>query len=59
VPTTINLAPSADDATQFQFLLGALVCVQVWAQAKFKPLQAAAISNRILIVFIIIVVGCF
>src|SRR5437899_12756206 len=30
-----NLAPSTDEATADQFVIGALVCVQVWAMAGF------------------------
>lgn len=46
-----SIVPSADDAMQCQLaLLGAMVCVQVWANEKFaaaNPLQKTiAASNR-------------
>jgi hypothetical protein len=46
-----NLAPSADEATDVQFVCGALVCVQVWANAAFAPHQKAEINSRCLNIF--------
>jgi hypothetical protein len=47
------LVASAEDATFHQCFTGALVCVQVWASAKFtavnQPQKAAAISIAFLV----------
>jgi len=42
------LLPSAEEAMVVQLLLGALVCVQVWAGLEFEPHQATTISIAIL-----------
>ena len=44
--------PSAEEATETQLLLGALVCVQVWAKAEYEPHESAATNSRILRDFI-------
>jgi hypothetical protein len=46
------LHPSAEEATETQLLLGALVCVHVWAKAEFKPHESATSNSRILRDFI-------
>ncbi len=55
--TATNLFPSADEARPAQFLIGALVGSQAWANAEFAPLQPAAISSRILTHLICRLVG--
>jgi uncharacterized protein (UPF0212 family) len=47
-----NLVPSADEATAVQFVSGALVCVQVWANAKLAVSKAVEANSRIRKVFI-------
>ena len=48
-----SLAPSAEEAMEIQSSVGALVCVQVWANVELtavnQPQEAAAISNAILV----------
>jgi len=51
-PAATSLVPSADEATQLQELVGALVCVQVWASAKLAVIKAIEATSRILKVFI-------
>ena len=49
-PTTTSLLPSAEQATELQFVIGALVSVQVWASAGWRvasrPPPAATASSR-------------
>ena len=50
--TATNLLPSAEEAIEAQFVMGALVCVQTWANEDWteaKPLRAAAASARYLL----------
>jgi hypothetical protein len=49
----ISLLPSADEATASQLLLGALVCIQVWANAKSATISVAAANKRILAAFMV------
>ena len=53
VATATSLVPSAEEATEDQLLVGALVCVQVWADVELtavnQPQKAAAISIAILV----------
>jgi hypothetical protein len=57
-PTATSLVPSADEATQPQppsqpqSLVGALVCVQVWASTKLAASKAVEATSRILKFFI-------
>jgi len=50
-----NLVPSAELATEDQYAIGALVCVQVWANAESatvnNPPQAATASSMDLMIF--------
>jgi hypothetical protein len=51
-PAAIKIFPSAEEAMENQFVFGALVCVHVWAQAKFAMPQTTATSRRIVMGFI-------
>lgn len=42
-----NLVPSAEEAMETQFVLGALVCVQVWANVKLAVSKAVEATGRI------------
>ena len=39
--TAANLVPSAEEATDHQWLVGALVCVQVWANTALTAVRRA------------------
>jgi hypothetical protein len=49
--TATNLVPSAEDATEVQLVIGALVWVQVWANAKFAPHKIAQLNRIVSINF--------
>ena len=34
-----SLAPSTEEAIEIQLVLGALVCVQVWAKVRVQPMN--------------------
>jgi hypothetical protein len=42
----ISLVPSADEATQLQRLLGALVCVHVWAKHRLTALTPVKPASK-------------
>jgi hypothetical protein len=50
LPAATNLVPSAEEAIETQFVLGALVCVQVWAKVGLGAVNmaptAATFSKR-------------
>ena len=50
--TATNLVPSADEAMAVQFVIGALVCVQVWASAKLAVNKVVKATSRFLKFFI-------
>jgi hypothetical protein len=50
--TATSLVPSAEEAMEVQALVGALVCVQVWAETKLAVSKAVEATSRILKVFI-------
>jgi hypothetical protein len=50
--TATNLVPSADEAMAVQFVIGALVSVQVWASAKLAVSKAVKATSRFLKFFI-------
>ena len=47
-----STVPSADEATLVQKLLGALVCVQVWAKTELTIIKMAMPGSSILKIFI-------